>query len=115
MWGLFGYGLGMLELPARAVRTDLGLAMAAFGARGELLAPAAAGLGLAVWADGLVGRSWTAGLAAAAEVTRLRLLLEGTHGGLAGSAARCGRRWRWRCGTKAATGRRGWAWWWAAG
>ena len=88
MWGLFGYGLlGELELDrdrAAAIGTDLGLVMGAFGARGTLLeAAASGGLEVAARADGLLLRVNTeaaAGLAATvAEVTRTRLLLEGSY------------------------------------
>ena len=88
VWGLFGYGLlGELELDgdrAAAIGTDLGLVLGAFGARGTLLeAAASGGLEVAARADGLLLRVNTeaaAGLAATvAEVTRTRLLLEGSY------------------------------------
>ena len=88
VWGLFGYGLlGELELDgdrAAAIGTDLGLVMGALGARGTLLeAAASGGLEVAARADGLLLRVNTeaaAGLAATvAEVTRTRLLLEGSY------------------------------------
>ena len=88
VWGLFGYGLlGELELDgdrAAAIGTDLGLVMGAFGARGTLLeAAASGGLEVAARADGLLLRVNTeaaTGLAATvAEVTRTRLLLEGSY------------------------------------
>ena len=85
LWGAAGYGRGMLTLtPAgeEPLETAVRLLLGAGGARGELLAPAdAGGLTLAVNLDGRVLRTGTervTGLAAAeAEVSRLRLALEG--------------------------------------
>ena len=89
-WGVAGYGEGALTLTPEgpdggsraALRSDLGLAMGAAGVRGVLLAaPAGGGPALAVKADALGVRTTSAtvpGLAAAdADVTRLRLGLEG--------------------------------------
>ena len=42
VWGLLGYGFGVMTLPDEELETDIELGMGAFGARGELLAPAAA-------------------------------------------------------------------------
>ena len=87
VWGAAGYGEGALTLtPAgeAAIDTDLDLLMAAVGLRGVLVqAPEPGGFELAVKGDALGMRTSTAkapGLAAAeAEVTRLRLGLEGSR------------------------------------
>ena len=120
VWGLFGYGLlGELELDgdrAAAIGTDLGLVLGAFGARGTLLeAAASGGLEVAARADGLLLRVSTAaatGLAATvAEVTRTRLLLEGSYavavlGGVLRPELEAGV--RYDGGTRSAE--RGWCW-----
>ena len=100
VWGAAGYGEGTLTPKTEAGRNqvpmqaDLSLAMGAAGARGELLeSPGdAGGPALALVSDGLFVRTEserTAGLAAAsAEVTRLRLALDGSwRFVLAGDAA----------------------------
>ena len=86
-WAATGLGRGALTLTpegARAVEADLTLLLAALGARGRLLEPAAgSGFALAIEADG----SWVRtdseaapGLAAAqADATRLRLGLDGSY------------------------------------
>ena len=92
LWGLFGYGLlGDLSLDvagaSTATETGVGMLMGAFGAHGTLLAAApTGGFELAAKADGLLlrMRSQAApGLqAAAADVTRWRLLLRGAYRGV---------------------------------
>ncbi|MCY4608638.1 MAG: hypothetical protein OXD40_08585 [bacterium] len=92
VWGVAGYGEGTLTLtPANAdgtsqaaLRTDLELAMGAVGLRGTLVqAPDEGGFELAVKTDAMGVRTRSAavtGLAgASAEVTRLRLGLEGSR------------------------------------
>ena len=87
VWGVAGYGAGALTLkPAdmQRIQTDLDLMMVSGGLRGVLLqAPETGGLELAAKTDGLYVRTKTgaaAGLAAAAaEVTRHRLALEGSR------------------------------------
>ena len=100
LWGAAGVGTGGLTLVQRykplppppppatslaeKLETDIAWRMAAVGARGALLQPGAAGgLALALVSDALWTRTSsdrTAGLAAAtAEVTRLRLGLEGSR------------------------------------
>ena len=92
VWGVAGYGEGTLTVtPANedgtsqaAIRTDLELAMGAVGLRGTLVqAPAEGGFELAVKTDAMGVRTRSAsvpGLAgASAEVTRLRLGLEGSR------------------------------------
>ena len=92
-WGVAGYGQGTLTLEPEGgarIETDMDLAMAAAGLRGVLVeAPAEGGFELAAKTDGLIVRSASeaargdggAGMleAADAEVTRLRLGLEGTR------------------------------------
>ena len=90
VWGVAGYGEGELTLtPAgqRALETDMTLMMGAVGVRGVALeAPAQGGLELAVTSDAMAVRTSSekvAGLVAAtADVTRVRLGLEGTWRGL---------------------------------
>ena len=88
VWGVAGYGSGTLSLTPEggtALASDLGMALGALGARGELLG--AAGYGLAFKADALwVGTSiegvdGPAGRlkATSAAVTRLRTALEGSR------------------------------------
>ena len=92
LWGVAGYGEGTLTVtPANedgtsqaAIRTDLELAMGAAGLRGTLVrAPDEGGFELAVKTDAMGVRTRSAsapGLAgASAEVTRLRLGLEGAR------------------------------------
>ena len=91
LWGVAGYGAGSLTLRpqgARAIRTDMDLAMGALGLRGVAVeAGPQGGMELALKSDAMAVRTSserTQGLAAAsAEVTRLRLGLEGTWRGLA--------------------------------
>ena len=96
LWGVAGYGAGTLTLTPKnpgtgkddgTIRTDMDLAMAALGVRGvAVAAPADGGFELAVTSDGMVVRTSSekvAGLEAAeAEVTRLRLGLEGAWRGI---------------------------------
>ena len=87
VWGVAGYGEGALTLTPEGkapMRTDLDLMMAAAGLRGVLVqAPEAGGFELAVKTDAMGVRTSAArarGLEAAeADVTRLRLGLEGSH------------------------------------
>ena len=87
VWGVAGYGEGMLTLTPEGeapIRTDLDLLMAAAGLRGVLVqAPETGGLELTVKTDALGVQTSTAkaaGLEAEeAEVTRLRLGLEGSR------------------------------------
>ncbi len=87
LWGLVGYGGGSLHLrleDGRAMHTDLALTMGALGARGSLLNPAhPSGLELALRSDVMWMRMDSAkadNLAATqAEVSRLRLVLEGSR------------------------------------
>ena len=87
VWGLAGYGEGTLTLTPEAeapIRTDLDLVMAAAGLRGVLVqAPETGGFELAAKTDAMGVRTSTAkaqGLEAEqAEVTRLRLGLEGSR------------------------------------
>ena len=96
LWGAAGYGQGKLTLTATGdapLETGIGLLLGAGGARGELLAPdAAGGAGLALNLDALVLRTSleaTPGLAAAeADVSRLRLGLEGSYALALGSGGR---------------------------
>ena len=97
LWGVAGYGAGTLTLTLKnpgtgkddgTIRTDMDLAMAALGVRGVAVeAPTDGGFELAVTSDGMVVRTSSekvTGLEAAeAEVTRLRLGLEGSWRGLA--------------------------------
>ena len=92
LWGVAGYGEGTLTVTSAnedgtsqaAIRTDLELAMGAVGLRGTpVQAPAEGGFELAVKTDAMGVRTRSAsvpGLAgASAEVTRLRLGLEGSR------------------------------------
>ena len=87
VWGVAGYGEGTLTLTPEGeapIRTDLDLMMAAAGLRGVLVqAPETGGFELAVKTDAMGVRTSTAkaqGLEAEqAEVTRLRLGLEGSR------------------------------------
>ena len=87
VWGVAGYGEGTLTLTPEdqaPIRTDLDLMMAAAGLRGVLVqAPETGGIELAVKTDAMGVRTSTAkarGLEAEqAEVTRLRLGLEGSR------------------------------------
>ena len=87
VWGVAGYGEGTLTLTPEGqapIGTDLDLMMAAAGLRGVLVqAPESGGIELAVKTDAMGVRTSTArapGLEAEeAEVTRLRLGLEGSR------------------------------------
>ena len=92
VWGVAGYGEGTLTLTPKAqapIKTDLDLMMAAAGLRGVLVqAPETGGIELAVKSDALGVRTSTAkargsdgGMleVAEAEVTRLRLGIEGSR------------------------------------
>ena len=95
LWGLAGYGAGTLTLKPEGggdVETDIDMTMAAAGVRAVLAeAPAEGGLELAAKSDGLLlrissdaARDGDGGRLAAsdADVTRLRLGLEGTWRGI---------------------------------
>ena len=95
VWGVAGYGAGTLTLTPDGkapIETDVDLAMAAVGGRSVLAkAPAQGGLELAAVSDALVVRTTSEEVresegrslaAAAADVTRLRLGLEGTWRGI---------------------------------
>ena len=90
LWGAAGYGEGTLTLTpkdAAAIETGMDLAMGAVGVRGVVVeAGTQGGMELAVKSDALAVRTSsekTAGLAAAtADVTRVRLGLEGTWRGI---------------------------------
>lgn len=86
IWGMGGFGEGDLTLKPQqgaALQTDIGLAMAAAGARSAILT-SARGLDLALETDGFWVRTTTdavPGLVATdAIVSRARLGLEGTYG-----------------------------------
>ena len=96
VWGVAGYGEGSLTLDpedadgarTEAIRTGLDLTMAAFGLRGVLVkTPETGGIELAVRTDAMGVRTRSAAVrgnsgnlaAAKAEVTRLRLGLEGSR------------------------------------
>ena len=88
LWGMVGYGSGSLQLKLaeqRALDTDLAMTMGALGIRGSLLEPSQqeGGMQLALRSDVLWLRMDTAaitGLAATeADVSRLRLVLEGSR------------------------------------
>ena len=94
VWGVAGYGTGELVLTPKEqapIETDMDLRMAAAGLRGVLMAaPANDGFELAVTSDGLIVSTssdevrGSAGRLAASEadVTRLRVGLEGSWHGL---------------------------------
>ena len=85
VWGLLGYGLGMMTLTEDAsVDTNITLMMGAAGVRGMLLTPVAnGGFGVAVSSDGFAMRANAdaAGRqpAVEADAVRGRLLLEGSY------------------------------------
>ena len=85
VWGLLGYGLGMMTLTEDAsVNTNITLMMGAAGVRGMLLTPAAnGGFGVVVSSDGFAMRAngEAAGRqpAVEADAVRGRLLLEGSY------------------------------------
>ena len=86
VWGVAGYGAGSLTLKQEdeaAIETDMDLMMAAVGLRGVAMkAPESGGTELAVKSDAMVVRTTSDAVqgleAATAEVTRLRLGLEGS-------------------------------------
>ena len=97
LWGVAGYGAGTLTLTPdgqEGIETDIDLTMAAVGLRGVLVkAPEEGGIELAAKTDALGVRTTSAAVrgnaggsgnlaAAEADVTRLRLGLEGTWRGL---------------------------------
>ena len=90
LWGVAGYGAGTFELRPDGVaadETDTELAMVAVGGRGVLVKPSGwGGLELAMKPDVLMVRTTSeagSGLVSSeAEVTRLRVGLEGTWGGM---------------------------------
>ena len=88
LWGMVGYGSGSLQLrlaEQHAMNTDLAMTMGALGIRGSLLEPSqpAGGLALALRSDVLWVRMETAAVegmvATEADVSRLRLVLEGSR------------------------------------
>ena len=86
VWGVAGYGAGALTLKQEggaAVETDMDLMMAGVGLRGVVMeAPESGGPELAVKSDAMAARTTSDAVqgleAATAEVTRLRLGLEGS-------------------------------------
>ena len=92
VWGVAGYGAGSLALKPEdeaAIETDMDLMMAAVGLRGVAMkAPEGGGPELAVKSDAMVVRTTSDAVqgleAATAEVTRLRLGLEGSWRVIAG-------------------------------
>ena len=94
LWGVAGYGSGTLTLTPESqapIETDMELTMAALGGRGVVAeAPAEGGVELSVTSDALVVRttsaevrgSWGSLAASEADVSRLRLGLEGEWRGL---------------------------------
>ncbi len=90
VWGIAGYGAGTLTLKpedGKAIRTDMDLMMGAVGLRGVAVkAPDGGGIELSIKTDAMAVRTSSEkveGLEAAeADVTRLRLALEGTWRGL---------------------------------
>ena len=90
LWGVAGYGAGTLKLTPdgkAAIETDTALAMVAVGGRGVLVKPSeGGGLELAVKPDVLVVRTTAeaagGGAASEADVTRLRVGLEGRWRGI---------------------------------
>ena len=92
VWGVAGYGAGSLTLKQEddaAIETDMDLMMAVVGLRGVAMkAPESGGPELAVKSDAMVVRTTSDAVqgleAATAEVTRLRLGLEGSWRVVAG-------------------------------
>ena len=92
VWGVAGYGAGSLTLKQEddaAIETDMDLMMAAVGLRGVAMkAPESGGPELAVKSDAMVVRTTSDAVqgleATTAEVTRLRLGLEGSWRVVAG-------------------------------
>ncbi len=117
VWGVGGYGRGALTLTREGeapLETNIDMAMAAGGMRGEVLAAGeTGGFGLALKSDALFVRTTSdaiPGLAAAeADVSRLRLGLEGSYE-LALDGGGTLRRWRPWCAMTAAMRRPGSGW-----
>ena len=93
VWGLAGYGLGRMSLAegGGALETDIALVMGAFGGRGVLLSRVENGaVDLTLKADGFIlqvsGEEADGLPEATAEVSRVRLLLEGSVDALRGPA-----------------------------
>ena len=89
VWGVAGYGAGSLALKQEDDAADMDLMMAAVGLRGVAMkAPESGGPELAVKSDAMVVRTTSDAVqgleAATAEVTRLRLGLEGSRRVVAG-------------------------------
>ena len=94
LWGVAGYGAGTLTLTPEGqapIETDMDLTMAALGGRGVLAeAPPEGGLELSLTSDALLVRTTSEAVrgspgnlaASEADLTRLRLGLEGTWRGL---------------------------------
>ena len=94
LWGVAGYGAGTLTLTPEGeapIETDMDLIMAALGGRGVVAkAPPEGGLELSLTSDALLVRTTSEAVrgspgnlaASEADVTRLRLGLEGTWRGL---------------------------------
>ena len=97
VWGFAGYGMGDLTLTqnpetdrARSYKTDIGMRMVAVGARGEVLSPSEpGGLAVALKSDAFwvrMSSDAVPGMAGSeADVTRVRLTVEGSRGFAAGS------------------------------
>ena len=87
VWGVGGYGRGALTLTREGeapIETDIDMSMAAAGMRGDVLAAGeTGGFGLALESDALFVRTSSEGVpglaAAEADVSRLRLGLEGSY------------------------------------
>ena len=88
VWGLFGYGLGMMSLVEDHADEEheagVGLTMGALGVRGTVLSPETnGGWGLILKSDGFLARmnvEEIAGLAAAeADSSRIRLVAQGSY------------------------------------
>ena len=87
LWGLGGYGTGELTLSpegAQPIETDIELRMGALGLRGTLLEAAQSnGVGLAIKSDAMWLRTQSDSVegmeGAEADVSRLRLMLEGSR------------------------------------
>ena len=86
VWGAAGYGRGELDLPENTgkIRTDIDMSMIAAGAKGNLVSPEGIeGLSLALKTDALflrIGADRSGNLEEVeADVSRLRLALEGSH------------------------------------
>ena len=117
VWGVGGYGRRALTLTREGeapLETNIDMAMAAGGMRGEVLAAGeTGGFGLALKSDALFVRTTSdaiPGLAAAeADVSRLRLGLEGSYE-LALDGGGTLRRWRPWCAMTAAMRRPGSGW-----